>query len=257
MSRLRTAKQARSLNRSHLLRMRQLIKLSPCIALASQVLMLAKDPNLATDSLRSALIVASNANNADTRSPTVRNRELHLGARRVKHTNKRDKGQPILEARVIRRAIRLVMRHVLVRLLLVRERERAEPLTTVRGRLLHDALAESSREGDRLAVDDGVSATVEHRFGRALDVQAEGARAVDEDRHHLAVARELEGHEARDGSFVVGADGRCTRGGREFLEGSDILVESSELLRQDTKGSLSRLTHTTVVVLALEKLKVR
>lgn len=136
VARLGTTEQARPQNRLDFLLMGERIELASSIALALEVLILAKDANMPANRLCSALVVARDADDADARGPAVRDRLAHFRARRVEHADERDEREVVLEARVVRSAVCLVVRWLEVGLLGVGERERAETLRAVRESLL-------------------------------------------------------------------------------------------------------------------------
>ena len=93
------------------------------------------------------------------------------------------------------------------------------------------------REGDRPSIHQNRRATLKYGLGRSLDVQAVSTHTVDKDGHHLAVARELKGHEPREALLVVFVHGVRAEGRAERREGlGEGRVGAGELLGEDFKG---------------------
>ncbi|KAI3481410.1 hypothetical protein L1887_56237 [Cichorium endivia] len=213
-----------------------------------------KDADLAADGLGGVLVVSGDDDDADARLAAALDGGAHLGTRRVEHADEADERHLLLKLHVLggaAAAVRLdVQRHVL----LDGEGERAQAEAAVLEHLVADLGAEAGVERLRLFADQHRVAALDDALGRALDEQAAGGGgALDERRHALAVAAELESEQTRVRLAVLVGDGAgaCVR-----IELGDAGVDGgvvvAELLDKHLESGLGGLADDGVVGVVIE-----
>ena len=105
VTRFRATEQARPLDSLDLLRMAQLVQLLSSVGLTRQILIRTEGTSITTNRLRSALVITSDTNNADSSSPALRDSVLDSWARRVERTDQRHESEVLLEAGVVLGAV--------------------------------------------------------------------------------------------------------------------------------------------------------
>lgn len=210
---LRTTEQVRRLNSIDLLLLTKRIKLPSSKALARQILILPKDPNLPANRLCRALVVTSDANNANTSGLAVGDGVTDFWSGRVQHADEGHECEVLLEAGVVEGALGVVVAGINILNVSVREGEVTESVGAVAESLSLDGFLHLCGERDDGAVDEDFGAAVENRLGCAFDVQCARSVGSDKDGHPLTIASELESEKPGNDALVVIANGGSACGG--------------------------------------------
>lgn len=123
--------------------------------------------------------------------------------------------------------------------------EGAETSFAVCGGLLHDNVASGGAERSvGSAGNEDICAAVKNGFWCAFDEKSTSAFMIHQDRHHLAVTRELEGEETGDGAFVVIVNGTGASKVRKSRQSrGELLVRAANFLSQNFESGFGGFTN--------------
>ena len=233
----------------HLLGITEVIELASSVALSSEIFIGSKDTDLATDGLGGVLVVSSNDDNTDTSGPALRDGVADFRTRGIQHAAEADESHVLFELSVFFGGLSLGEKRVGANVINGGQSDNTKTTVAVFDDFLVDEASEVLVHGDLLTVasNNGVGAASKDRFRSTLDEKLVRVAVLDQDRHTLAVARELVG--GYTGQLVLVVLARKVEalfGGGIGTSCVELSVRSADFLDQDTESALGGLTNEAV-----------